>query len=96
MSIKRLKHHAQNLGQMFCGWELMFDYRRLAELERGTLMLNILTEECFYNGEKIEPLKIVLGLRKWMIQDLADNDLDIKEIETAELQVELGNTRVRS
>ncbi len=93
MSIKRLKHHAQNIGQMFCGWELMFDYKQLAELESGTLLLNVLTEECFHNGKRIKPLRIISGLRKWMVQDLEDNKLNIDQITCAELQVNFKTYR---
>jgi hypothetical protein len=95
MSIKRLKHHAQNLGQMFCGWELMFDYKRLAELENGNLFLNVLTGECFHNGNKIEPLKIVTGLRKWLVADLEANKLNINQIECAELSVQFSTIRLK-
>jgi len=94
MSIKRLKHHAQNLGQMFCGWELMFDYHRLAEMEEGVLILNVLSEECFHNGNKISPLNIVKGLKNWMIQDLERNNLSLDKISLAELQVKFATSKV--
>ncbi len=94
MSIKRLKHHAQNLGQMFCGWELMFDYHRLEEMEDGVLVLNVLSEECFHNGEKINPLSTVKGLRNWMIQDLENNNLNLDQISKAELQVKFTTSKI--
>ncbi len=94
MSIKRLKHHAQNLGQMFCGWELMFDYHRLEEMEDGVLILNVLSEECFHNGEKIVPLNTVKGLRNWMIQDLENNGLNLDQISQAELQVKFTTSKI--
>jgi hypothetical protein len=93
MSIKRLKHHAQNLCQMFCGWELMFDYKQLADMESGALQINVLTGECFHNGKAIKPLKIVSGLKNWMEGDLTDNSLNIGQIECAELIVQFQTDR---
>jgi hypothetical protein len=73
---------------MFCGWELMFDYKRLAELKKGTLRINMLTEECFHDGNPIDTLRIVRRLRDWMIRDLEDYKLDIKRLQCVELHVE--------
>ena len=78
---------------MFCGWELMFDYKRLAELNNGTLLINILTEECFHNGKEIEPLKIVSGIHHWMVEDLKDNNINPGQITCAELEVKFKTTR---
>lgn len=94
MSIKRLKHHAQNLGQMFCGWELMFDYKRLAELEKGTLRIDMLKEECFHDGKAIDPLRIVDRLRDWMVRDLDDHNFDMNRLEAVELNVRFDTTRL--
>ncbi len=93
MSIKRLKHHAHNLGQMFCGWELMFDYKRLAELKRGTLYINMLTEQCFHDGNAIDSFRIVNRIRDWMVRDLADHNLDINRLLCVELQVEFNTKK---
>ncbi|WP_136810501.1 hypothetical protein [Desulfosediminicola flagellatus] len=93
MSVKRLKHHAQNLGQMFCGWELMFDYKRLAEMEKGTLRIDMLTEECFHDGNAIDPLGIVDRLRDWMIRDLDDHNLDPGRLECVELNIDFKTQR---
>jgi hypothetical protein len=94
MSIKRLNHHAQNFGQMFCGWELMFDYKRLAELKNGELRINILENKCFHNGSEIEPLKISSAIRNWMVEDLEANKLKLSEVEKAELVVEFKTERI--
>lgn len=93
MSIKRLKHHAHNLGQMFCGWELMFDYRRLAEMERGTLHIDLLTGCCLHNGVPIDGLRIVRRLRDWMERDLAVHRIDRGRVRLAELEVEFFTRR---
>jgi hypothetical protein len=94
MNIKRLNHHAQNFGQMFCGWELMFDYKRLAELERGELKLDVLNNKCFHNGSEIKQLRISSVLHHWMVQDLTANKIAITEIEKAELVVEFETKRI--
>lgn len=93
MSVKRLKHHAHNLGQMFCGWELMFDYKRLAEMGQGTLRIDMLTEECFHDGNAIDPLGIVDRLRDWMVRDLDDHNLNIDRLECVELTVDFATKR---
>jgi len=93
MSIKRLKHVAQNFGQMFCGWELMFDYKALAELESGVLSINVLSQECKHNDKPIQPLKMVSALHNWMVDDLEDNNLSVNDVEIAELKVEFTTKR---
>lgn len=93
MSIKRLKHHAKNLCQMFCSWNLMFDYERLADMEFGKLHINLLTEECSHNGKAIKPLKIVSCLINWMVGDLEDHNIKISQIECAQLEVEFKTNR---
>ncbi|MFT6734528.1 MAG: hypothetical protein ACJAS9_002729 [Polaribacter sp.] len=93
MGIKRLKHDAQNFGQIFCGWELMFDYKTLADLKVGVLKLNILTQECLHNEQKIEPLNIVKGIHLWMLQDLKYNNIHFSVIEAAEITVKFETTR---
>lgn len=93
MGIKRLNHVAQNFGQMFCGWELMFDYKTLAELESGVLYIVVLHQQCKHNNRVIEPLKIILGVHKWMVGDLEDNNLSISDIDVAEIKVEFTAKR---
>lgn len=93
MSIKRLKHHAQNLGQMFCGWELMFDYQRLAELESGLLEIDLLTGTCQHNGSTIDSLRIVGRLCDWMTRDLAEHKVARERLLHVELQVEFATRR---
>jgi hypothetical protein len=95
MKIKRLKHHAQNLGQMFCGWQLMFDYKRLADLGSGKLFLNILTGECQFNGNPIPPLNITSILKQWLEQDLKANAIDPSALQGAELSVTFKIERYR-
>lgn len=93
MSIKRLNHHAQNFGQMFCGWQLMFDYKRLAELESGTLAIDMLSGACNHNGNQVEALRIVQRLRNWMLRDLKAHKVDVERVRLAELQVEFDTRR---
>lgn len=93
MKLKRLNHQAQNLGQMFCGWELMFDYKRLAELGSGILTLNILTKECQNNENSIPPLQIASTLNHRMTQDLAAHGIELEAIEVASLEVEFKTER---
>ena len=93
MSVKRLKHVAQNFGQMFCGWELMFDYKTLAELGSGNLCIDVLRQECKHDDRFIEPLKIISGIHNWMVGDLEGNKLSIDDIDVAEIKVEFSTKR---
>jgi len=95
VKIKRIKHQVQNLGQMFCGWELMFDYRRLAELGSGQIHVNALTGECLHNGASIPKLEIAKTLVQWLDQDLASNGIPKDSIQTAELIVDFYTERYK-
>jgi hypothetical protein len=95
VKIKRIKHQVQNLGQMFCGWELMFDYRRLAELGSGQIVINVLTAECLHNGESIPKLGIANTLTQWLDQDLESNGIPKGSIQVAELIVDFKTERYK-
>jgi hypothetical protein len=93
MKHKRLNHHAQNLCQMLCGWELMWDYKRLAELEKGVLIINVLTKACTHNDIPVQSLRIASVLRTWMNQDLKTHNIAFKAIQKAEVRVEFETER---
>jgi hypothetical protein len=93
MKFKRLRHHVQNFAQMFCGWELMFDYKTLADLGGGTLRIDILNGTVVFNDETEISLSTVQGIRNWMIADLADSEIDLKKIQSAVLIVKFETRR---
>jgi len=93
MKLKRLNHHVQNIGQMFCGQYLMFDYKTLVDLSEGLLFLYFLTKKWIHNNMSIQALKIVSIMQNLLIKDLSGNNININEIVCAELQVEFSTKR---
>jgi len=72
MKLKRLKHHADGLAQKTCGWEILGDAPRLAELGEGVILIDALSGACTYGGDSVEPLSIALVLRDWLHRDAGD------------------------
>jgi hypothetical protein len=74
---------------MFCGWQLMFSYATLEQLGSGTLRINVLTEECFFNDTPISSLSIAATLAAWMRRELADNQIDVAALAEVSLTVQV-------
>jgi hypothetical protein len=70
MRRKRLQHAADNLCQMFCGWQQIWSKHRLVELGSGELEIGVLSGTCRFNGAEVEALPIVAVLGKWLREDL--------------------------
>jgi hypothetical protein len=88
MRRKRLQHLAQNLAQMFCGWQLLPDYGILTRLGNGILEIDVLERSCRFNGEPIKPLVMAKVLNSWMQEDLQDHGIPLESIRAAVVQVE--------
>jgi len=85
---KRLQHVAQNLAQMFCGWQLYRDYGTLTRLGSGALDIDVLGGACRFNGEPIGQFTMVMVLSSWMQEDLQAHSIPLEEILEAKVQVE--------
>jgi len=94
MRRKRLNHAAQQLCQMFCGWQLHWDKPRLSELGSGTLAIDVLTTTCTFNGAPIDPLKIAAALKAWLSEDLARHSIPFPAIQEARLVARLSLTQI--
>lgn len=81
MRNKRLKYHAHTFCHMFCGWQLLHDYKTITELQKGEIVIDILTGDCFHNGKKIKPLAMATVLNSWMNDDLETNNIPLSSIE---------------
>ncbi len=68
---KRLRHMADILCRMFCGWRLANSYRSLASLGSGTLRIDVLGGLCEFEGESIAALSIAGELQHWLHEELA-------------------------
>ena len=87
MKNKRLKHHAFIFCHMFCGWQLLHDYKAISELKEGEILIDILTQTCFHNGKPMQPLVMASILNSWMNEDLESNNIPLSAIEKAQLKV---------
>ena len=95
MRRKRFKHMAQNMGQMFCGWQAASDYGAIAKLGTGILKINVLSRECYFNDKSIQPLIIAMVLQKWMEEDCARINIDYKMFQKAQLIVKLQLSHIK-
>jgi hypothetical protein len=90
MRRKRLQHIADTMCQMFCGWRLIGSKPNLVDLGSGTLEIDAITGECFFQGGIIKQLTIAEEIRVWMQDDLAANKIPFVALKRARLSVNLS------
>jgi hypothetical protein len=90
MRSKRLQHLADTMCQIFCGWRLIESKPNLVDLGSGTLEIDAITGQCFFQGQIIDKLKIAEEIRAWMQDDLAANKIPIAALTGARLSVKLS------
>ena len=93
MRRKRLKHAADTLCHMFCGWRLANSYSDLETLGSGTIAIDALSGDATFNGETIGPLDIAGELHAWLRDDCRNNDIPLSGIQHAWLTAELDLTQ---
>jgi hypothetical protein len=89
MRRKRLKHAAQNLCQMFCGWQQTWSKHQLVQLGSGELEISVLSGECRFNGVAIPPLPIAAALTDWLREDLERHQIPESAILEATVRARL-------
>lgn len=89
MKHHRLKHAADVLCEMFCGWRLMNCYPDLVHLGSGQLEINAITGACTFNGVPIKSLSIAEEIRIWLTEDTQANNISLANIEMAVLRANL-------
>jgi len=89
MGKKRLQHIANTLCQIFCGWETFFDYHELVKLGSGTLRINVLTADGYFNNLPIRQLYIAKGLNAWLKEECKTNNIEITFLISVQLSVEM-------
>jgi hypothetical protein len=90
MHRKRLQHVADTMCQMFCGWRLIGSKPNLVDLGSGTLEIDAITGQCFFQGQIIGQLTIAQEIRAWMQDDLAANKIPVAALTGARLSVKLS------
>ena len=76
--------------QMFCGWRLIGSKPNLVDLGSGTLAINAINGQCFFQGQSIDPLTIAEEIRTWVQHDLAANKIPVEALTGAQLSVKLS------
>ena len=89
MRRKRLKHCADTLCHMFCGWRLVNSYADIEALGSGTLNIDALTGDATFNGSPTNPLAIAGELHAWLAEDCESNGIPLGELRSATLTAEL-------
>jgi len=89
MRRKRLKHCADTLCHMFCGWRLVNSYADIELLGSGTLEIDALTGEATFNGDPTNPLAIAGELQAWLTEDCDSNNISIDQLRKAALTAKL-------
>ena len=83
MKRKRLKHNANILCKMLQGWRLEPSWERLVGLGPGTLAMDLLSMNCFYDDKAIDILGVAVGLQNWLASDLSSQGLSLSDLEEA-------------
>lgn len=94
MRRKRLKHAAQNLCQIFCGWRLINSYRDLERWGSGILVIDALDGSCQFDGEPVPPTAIAGELHAWLEDDLRSSGIPREALRYARLTASLRFTSV--
>ena len=89
MRRKKLQNTANELCQMFCGWQLHFDKPVLSILGSGTLSIDAVSAACHFNGRPIETLSIAKALQIWLGEELGRLGLMPEAIQHARLDAKL-------
>jgi len=90
MRKKGLQNVADTMCQMFCGWRLIGSKPDLVKLGSGTLEIDAITGQCFFQGKTIRQLTIAEEIRTWLQRELAANKIPIAALTGAQLAAKLS------
>ena len=88
MRKKRIKHQVDTFCEMFSGWRISGDIETLITLKTGKFTLDFI-ENCVLLNDNIysKPFHLFNEISNWFDRDLAENDIDKKNINKANLIV---------
>ena len=89
MRRKVIQHYADTICQMFCGWQLMGDFRRLEQLGNGRLSIDLLCGACIHNGKRVEQLSIARILQAWVYERCAKDAVPTDALSQIHLEADL-------
>lgn len=87
---------AEELCRVFLGWRLREDYDALLALEEGSLEIDLLSGEAWWDGDPLPPLFIAGVLRALLLDLLEKRGQELVAEDSARLEVEFATSRRRS
>ncbi len=97
MRRKVIQNYADTICQMFCGWQLMNDFKQLDRLGSGLLTIDLRTGACVHDGKPTDQLSIARILQAWFFdrcaRDAVPTDALTKVLLEAELTISLSDTQ---
>jgi len=88
MKKARLKHHADVLAHMACGWRIIGDLHALARLGSGLFEIDALTGTCLLNGEPYLNLDLAQELTAWLRRDAEENGIPFDHFQRAQVTLQ--------
>jgi len=91
MGRKVLHGLADNICQIFLGFQCYEDLPKIEQFGKGRYEIDILTMICKKDGMKIESLAIFGKLQQWFVTQLRKENIHLEEIQGAALVVDVTN-----
>jgi hypothetical protein len=79
---------------MFVGWRMGDDLKVMSELPDGTISVNLLTGEANHSLAGSLSLHIAKEIQAWLQQQSKKENIDISQLETATLEVDVDTGKV--
>ena len=67
----------------------MYDYQTISTLGSGRLSIDVLAEQCLFEGAPIPPLNISGILGRWLLNDLTANNIPAAKLYSVTLEADL-------
>lgn len=94
MRRKRLNHYADVVCKMFVGWRMADDLEKLSDLPNGTISLNLLTGVANHSVSGPIDLHVAKEIRAWLQQQSVKEGIDISQLITATLEIDVDTSKV--
>ena len=88
MKQRRLKHHADTLAHMACGWQVAGDLHALVRLGSAQLEIDALTGQCQANGKPLR-LHLAEALAAWLRRDAEEQGVPFEAFRRAHVTLAL-------
>ena len=89
MRHKRFQNHVETMCDMFCGWRLANSIDELSRLVPGKIEIDVLSEQCWFNGSPINSLNMASELSIWLRKDLQQYKIPVEALQTASVTADI-------